>query len=203
LDARCYDDGGGLDIDDLVEDITEIQGTKLSILHIKEKSDYVRIRVEKYESKDISREDKWKDERVETIEVYNPQTDKCYRKWDSFEEIVPKDLDWNKVSDELEDDYEDYYEDCEITIDVNLLQNGLTIHFDFDDSDMKDWESYYEYDQEGVLALTIAKYDDKEFQRLTLKDYISLRLRVIVIGAIALGVIAVVTIILIRKRRRF
>jgi hypothetical protein len=202
FDNYCLISGGELDIEDMVEDMAEIQGNKITVLNIKEESyDRVEVRTRTYDSKDITRDDKWKRREIKTFELYNPTSDRCYKKL-ALSEIIPKGLDWDKMANELEEDIEDEYKKCDVKITTNLLKNGLTFHYDFDISDMEDWERYVEYDENGVMTLEIAKHDNKEFQRETLKGYIPpFNIRVIAIGATIIGIIAVVTIIIIHKRR--
>jgi len=206
LSSYCSSSGGSggfpyFDIEDMVEDITEIEGIKVVVDEVwKEKNDRVKIKYSEYESKDITDDDKWKSEDDDSIWLYDPSKDKCYEE-SGLTYFLPKGLDWDELADELEVFFEDDYYKCDIETTVNFLGNGLTVLYEFDVSDMDNLEHYCEYDANGVRILAISKYNGKEFMRMALRGYIPPYIILIFIGGVVIGVIAIVTVLIIRKRK--
>lgn len=197
LDSYCYGDD-----DDDDWDQVDIEGYKIEVIKVKEeKDDKVEIKTINYRTKDITDNEKWKKMYKRTIDLYNPSTKKCYKEW-SLGEIIPKNIDWEKMADQIKEDSEDA-EKLEIKVTINYLKNGLTLFYDFDIKNMKTYEVYFEYNRDGILAVRIERYGGKEFQREQLKDYIYIPLNytTFAIGGAIIGIIAAIIIIIIHKRR--
>ena len=202
-DLDCFiDHNYERDIDELVDEMVEIQGVKFEIEKIKdEKNDKVEINYERSETKDIKDEDAWKDEDDRTLTIYDPNDEDFYDD-SSLSNIIAVGVNWNEWAKEIEDNAEEedpeMFEDCTVT--VNLFKNGLTMLYEFVDSDMENYEMYYEYNSDGVIGLQTAKYGEGQLVSVRLRGYLSPEMVYFLIGAVIFCVIAFIALIIIIKK---
>jgi len=119
--------------------------------------------------------------------------------------FVSTKIDWDDIEEEIEDYFDDENFD-DYTVKKNKDINRIEMSYDDDDDDeIDEWEDIIEYDDNGVLRYYETLYDGDTLVKVERewneeRRFILDNLLWIIIGAIGIGAVIIVIIVLIKRR---